>query len=221
MNNLQFAYLHLPTFLTTSVVGRRRRLTLDHRRAGQLRADDGLVPRASRRAGRLEPIRDVVATLVARMCGTLRHRIDVGYLPLSRGVPTLSGGESQRVKMARQLACDLVDLVYILDDPTVELHPRDIEHLIVMLHRLRDHGSSLLVVEHAPRRSSALRTGLSTSATPALAANWSSAAVSTTCCARSPRHRGPSRARSPRRAAAAPGRCYATSRRRAPAPGCR
>ena len=99
-----------------------------------------------------EPIRDVVATLVARMRGTLRHLIDigVGYLSLNRGVPTLSGGESQRVKMARQLDCDLVDLVYILDEPTVGLHPRDIDHLIAMLGRLRDHGNSVLVVEHDP-----------------------------------------------------------------------
>ena len=99
-----------------------------------------------------EPIRDVVATLVARMRGTLRHLIDigVGYLSLNRGVPTLSGGESQRVKMARQLDCDLVDLIYILDEPTVGLHPRDIDHLIVMLYRLRDHGNSVLVVEHDP-----------------------------------------------------------------------
>ena len=99
-----------------------------------------------------EPIRDVVATLVARMRGTLRHLIDigVGYLSLNRGVPTLSGGESQRVKMARQLDCDLVDLIYILDEPTVGLHPRDIDHLIVMLYRLRDHGNSVLIVEHDP-----------------------------------------------------------------------
>ena len=102
--------------------------------------------------GDYEPIRDVVATLVARMRGTLRHLIDigVGYLSLNRGVPTLSGGESQRVKMARQLDCDLVDLIYILDEPTVGLHPRDIDHLIAMLQRLRDHGNSVLVVEHDP-----------------------------------------------------------------------
>ena len=99
-----------------------------------------------------EPVRDVVATLVARMRGALRHLIEigVGYLSLNRGVPTLSGGESQRVKMARQLDCDLVDLIYILDEPTVGLHPRDIDHLIVMLRRLRDQGNSVLVVEHDP-----------------------------------------------------------------------
>ena len=65
-------------------------------------------------------------------------------------MPTLSGGESQRVKMARQLDCNLVDLIYILDEPTVGLHPRDIDHLIAMLHRLRDHGNTVLVVEHDP-----------------------------------------------------------------------
>ena len=99
-----------------------------------------------------EPIRDVVVTLVVRMRGTLRHLIDigVGYLSLNRGVPTLSGGESQRVTMARQLDCDLVDLIYILDEPTVGLHPPDIDHLIAMLRRLRDHGNSVLVVEHDP-----------------------------------------------------------------------
>ncbi len=99
-----------------------------------------------------ESIREVVATLVARMRGTLRHLIDIGagYLSLNRGVPTLSGGESQRVKMARQLDCDLVDLIYILDEPTVGLHPRDIDHLIAMLRRLRDRGNSVLVVEHDP-----------------------------------------------------------------------
>ena len=82
-----------------------------------------------------EPTRDVVTTLVARMRGTLRHLSDisVGYLSLNRGVPTLSGGESQRVKMARQLDCDLVDLIYILDEPTVGLHPRDIDHPCVRL----------------------------------------------------------------------------------------
>ena len=95
-----------------------------------------------------EPTRDVVATLVARMRGTLRHLIDigVGYLSPNRGVPTLSGGESPRVKMARQLDCDLVDLIYILDEPTVGLHPRDIDHLVAILRRLRDHGNSVLVV---------------------------------------------------------------------------
>ena len=126
---------------------------LDHRATRRLRAEgarrvlDDLVVRDD-----YAPIRDVVTTLVARIRGTLRHLIDigVGYLSLNRSVPTLSGGERQRVKMARQLDCDLVDLIYILDEPTVGLQPRGIDHLIVMLHRLRDHGNSVLVVEHDP-----------------------------------------------------------------------
>ncbi|MEI6633528.1 MAG: excinuclease ABC subunit UvrA [Chlamydiota bacterium] len=76
--------------------------------------------------------------------------IGVGYLSLNRAVATLSGGESQRVKMARQLGCDLVDLMYILDEPSIGLHPKDIHAMIGMLKRLRDKGNSVLVVEHDP-----------------------------------------------------------------------
>ena len=76
--------------------------------------------------------------------------IGVGYLSLDRPVSTLSGGESQRVKMARQLDCDLVDLMYILDEPSIGLHPRDTERLMDILRNLRDRGNSVLVVEHDP-----------------------------------------------------------------------
>lgn len=95
-------------------------------------------------------LKDVVQTLVDKIRAILRHLIDigVGYLSLNRTVPTLSGGESQRVKLAKQLNCDLVDMIYILDEPSVGLHPRDINHLIGILHRLRDKGNSVLVVEH-------------------------------------------------------------------------
>lgn len=76
--------------------------------------------------------------------------IGVGYLSLDRPVSTLSGGESQRVKMARQLDCDLTDLIYVLDEPSVGLHPRDNEKLIQIMHDLRDRGNSVFVVEHDP-----------------------------------------------------------------------
>lgn len=76
--------------------------------------------------------------------------IGVGYLSLSRPVATLSGGESQRVKMARQLDCDLIDLMYILDEPSIGLHPRDTDRLVGMLRKLRDKGNSVLIVEHDP-----------------------------------------------------------------------
>jgi excinuclease UvrABC ATPase subunit len=74
--------------------------------------------------------------------------IGVGYLSLERPVGTLSGGESQRVKMARQLDCNLVDLLYVLDEPTTGLHPRDTEKLISLLYELKNRGNSVFVVEH-------------------------------------------------------------------------
>lgn len=76
--------------------------------------------------------------------------IGVGYLSLERPVGTLSGGESQRVKMARQLDCNLVDLLYVLDEPTTGLHPRDTEKLISLLFELKNRGNSVFVVEHDP-----------------------------------------------------------------------
>lgn len=77
-------------------------------------------------------------------------RIGVPYLTLERSVSTLSGGESQRVKMARQLDCNLTDLLYVLDEPSVGLHPRDTERLIALFNELRDKGNSVFVVEHDP-----------------------------------------------------------------------
>lgn len=76
--------------------------------------------------------------------------IGVGYLSLERPVSTLSGGESQRVKMAKQLDCNLVDMLYVLDEPSIGLHPRDTEKLLSILARLRDKGNSVFVVEHDP-----------------------------------------------------------------------
>ncbi|MGM9797291.1 MAG: ATP-binding cassette domain-containing protein [Parabacteroides sp.] len=76
--------------------------------------------------------------------------IGVGYLSLDRPVSTLSGGESQRVKMARQLDCDLTDLIYVLDEPSIGLHPRDNERLIELMRGLCDRGNSVFVVEHDP-----------------------------------------------------------------------
>lgn len=76
--------------------------------------------------------------------------IGVGYLSLNRPIATLSGGESQRVKMARQLGCDLVDLMYILDEPSIGLHPRDTDKLVGMLYQLKDKGNSVFIVEHDP-----------------------------------------------------------------------
>ena len=74
--------------------------------------------------------------------------VGVGYLSLNRSADTLSGGEAQRVKMARQLGCDLVEMVYVLDEPTAGLHPRDVTKVVQNLKRLRDNGNSVIVVEH-------------------------------------------------------------------------
>jgi excinuclease UvrABC ATPase subunit len=95
---------------------------------------------------------DIARPLVAKARQILSHLIDigVGYLSLSRPVSTLSGGESQRVKMARQLDCDLVDMMYILDEPSIGLHPKDIGQLLEMLRQLKEKGNTVLVVEHDP-----------------------------------------------------------------------
>jgi excinuclease ABC A subunit len=76
--------------------------------------------------------------------------IGVGYLSLDRAVGTLSGGESQRVKMAKQMDCTLVDMLYVLDEPSIGLHPRDTEKLLKILFRLKERGNSVFVVEHDP-----------------------------------------------------------------------
>ncbi|MGE5396488.1 MAG: ATP-binding cassette domain-containing protein [Chitinophagales bacterium] len=101
----------------------------------------------------LKQITDPVAQpLVTKMRRIIGHMIDigVGYLSLNRAVSTLSGGESQRVKMARQLDCDLVDMMYILDEPSIGLHPKDNVKLIEILRKLRNQGNSVFVVEHDP-----------------------------------------------------------------------
>ena len=92
----------------------------------------------------------VAKPIVMRMLPIVKNLVDigVGYLNLNRATGTLSGGESQRVKMASQLGCDLVDLIYIFDEPTVGLHQKDIGKLVEMLQRLGEKGNSLFVVEH-------------------------------------------------------------------------
>ncbi len=74
--------------------------------------------------------------------------VGLGYLKLGRGVPTLSGGESQRIRLAAQLGSNLSGVLYILDEPTIGLHARDNEQLLAALQKLRSRGNSVLVVEH-------------------------------------------------------------------------
>jgi excinuclease UvrABC ATPase subunit len=86
----------------------------------------------------------------------LRHTLDslveigLGYLSLDRESGTLSGGEAQRVKMVRHLGSALTDVTYVFDEPTVGLHPHDIQRMNTLLLRLRDKGNTVLVVEHKP-----------------------------------------------------------------------
>ena len=80
----------------------------------------------------------------------LRFLVNValGYLSLSRAAATLSGGEAQRIRLATQIGSALVGVLYVLDEPSIGLHPRDNAQLIATLERLRDLGNTVLVVEH-------------------------------------------------------------------------
>ena len=103
-----------------------------------------------------EWIRRLEAPTVAPIIGGLRHLLDgfveigLGYLSLDRPTGTLSGGESQRTKMVRHLGSSLTDVTYVFDEPSIGLHPHDIQRMNVLLHRLRDKGNTVLVVEHKP-----------------------------------------------------------------------
>ncbi len=97
-------------------------------------------------ADETELVRSIATPLRAR----LQFLLDVGlpYLSLSRTTATLSMGEAQRIRLANQLGSDLSGVLYVLDEPTVGLHPRDQERLVVAEKRLRDLGNTLIVVEH-------------------------------------------------------------------------
>ncbi len=90
--------------------------------------------------------------LVATLHDRLSNLVDIGlgYLSLDRTTDTLSGGESQRVKMVKHLNGSLVDVMYIFDEPSVGLHPRDVHRLNELLAKLRDAGNTVIVVEHDP-----------------------------------------------------------------------
>lgn len=101
--------------------------------------------------GRLPATSRIVAHEILKEIRTrLRFMVDVGleYLSLDRNSATLSGGESQRIRLATQLGSELVNVLYILDEPSIGLHQRDNRRLIDSLKRLRDAGNSVIVVEH-------------------------------------------------------------------------
>ena len=93
-----------------------------------------------------EIARDCVAELISRLA--FLREIGLGYLALDRAAPTLSGGEAQRIRLAAQLGSNLRGVCYILDEPTIGLHPRDNAILLDTLERLRAKGNTLVVVEH-------------------------------------------------------------------------
>ncbi len=92
------------------------------------------------------------APTVAMLCERLQHLVDIGleYLSLNRETDSLSGGESQRVKIVKHLSSSLVDVLYIFDEPSVGLHPRDVHRMNELLQKLRDKGNTVIVVEHDP-----------------------------------------------------------------------
>ncbi|MFJ7491206.1 ATP-binding cassette domain-containing protein [Streptomyces sp. NPDC097727] len=103
-----------------------------------------------------EWVRGLKEPSVAPLLAALQHTLDsfveigLGYLSLERPAGTLSGGEAQRVKMIRHLGSSLTDVTYVFDEPTIGLHPHDIQRMNNLLLRLRDKGNTVLVVEHKP-----------------------------------------------------------------------
>ena len=101
-------------------------------------------------------VRDLDEPSVAPLLTGLQHLLDsfaeigLGYLSLDRPAGTLSGGEAQRTKMIRHLGSSLTDVTYVFDEPTIGLHPHDIERMNQLLLQLRDKGNTVLVVEHKP-----------------------------------------------------------------------
>jgi len=103
-----------------------------------------------------EWLRGLAEPSVAPLLASLRHTLDsfveigLGYLSLDRPSGTLSGGEAQRIKMIRHLGSSLTDVTYVFDEPTIGLHPHDIQRMNNLLLQLRDKGNTVLVVEHKP-----------------------------------------------------------------------
>lgn len=101
----------------------------------------------------IQTIHDPVSKpMIDTLTDRLQHLVDIGlgYLSLDRETGTLSGGESQRIKMVKHLNSSLIDITYIFDEPSIGLHPRDVHRLNELLQKLRDKGNTILVVEHDP-----------------------------------------------------------------------
>jgi excinuclease ABC subunit A len=114
--------------------------------AMDIAAAHGFANELGRTLGAVEALREVVVGIDQR----LRFLLDtgLGYLTLDRDCASLSGGEAQRVRLATQLGMGLIGVIYVLDEPSIGLHPKDNERLLAQLRGLRDRGNTVLVVEH-------------------------------------------------------------------------
>jgi excinuclease ABC subunit A len=106
---------------------------------------DALVPTSEADAKTLKLLLDEINTRLKYLC-----EVGIGYLTLDRQSRTLSGGEVQRINLTTALGTSLVNTLFVLDEPSIGLHPRDMNRIIVAMQRLRDAGNTLVVVEHDP-----------------------------------------------------------------------
>jgi excinuclease ABC subunit A len=99
------------------------------------------------------PLDEAADLLLREIRGRLKYLTDVGlgYLNLDRQSRTLSGGEVQRINLTTALGTSLVNTLFVLDEPSIGLHPRDVDRIVGVMHRLRDAGNTLVVVEHDPK----------------------------------------------------------------------
>lgn len=98
-----------------------------------------------------ENLKDKVFAEVAQeviRCIENLENVKLGYLSLDRSIPTLSGGEAQRLRLANQISCSLSGLLYVLDEPTMGLHVNDIKNIIFLINKLKENGNTILMVEH-------------------------------------------------------------------------
>src|SRR5580704_16365046 len=110
-----------------------------------------VTPQAANLEALLDPVqRHIAEEVLKEIRARVNFLLNVGlhYLSLDRTAPTLSGGEAQRIRLAGQIGSGLVGVLYILDEPSIGLHPRDNDRLLRSLEKLRDLGNTVLVVEH-------------------------------------------------------------------------
>ncbi|WP_020476014.1 ATP-binding cassette domain-containing protein [Zavarzinella formosa] len=101
----------------------------------------------------VKAVKDPIAKpIINTLAERLTHLVDIGleYLSLNRETDTLSGGESQRIKIVKHLSSSLMDVMYVFDEPSVGMHPRDVHRMNELLQKLRDKGNTVIVVEHDP-----------------------------------------------------------------------